>query len=347
MVMHPTRTSIGIADLARRLKLSKSTVSRALNNYEDISPATKARVRDLANALGYVPSITAQRLAKGQTNTIGFVLPFREDLHSSPFLSEFLISLTDGLSSKGLDLVVHGSRYDQDPVDGYRRLLQARKVDGFVLIRTQGRDARIRYLLEQGIPFITHGRSQWSDEHAWYDVDSSTAFERATRFLLDQGHRQLAFIGYFDELNSAHLRLEGFRQALKKAGMNSQRVPVISGSLTEQSGFDGAMNLLQAHPETTAILCVNDATAFGVIRAARALNRRVPDDLSVIGYDNVSYASVSDPPLTTLNNPVDAAGKIIAESIHGLLQGDAPGRHQTLVQASLVQRSTVKPHAVD
>lgn len=340
--MNVSHHKVSIRALADALSMSKSTVSRALNDYPDISAQTKHRVRTMADKLGYVPSNSAQRLARGLSGTIGFVIPMGEDLTHAPFLSTFLTSLTEGLSQNGLDLVVHGSRLDRDPVDGYRRLLHAGKVDGFVVIRTRADDPRIRFLIDSQVPFISHGRTEYCDEHAWFDIDAESAFKVATQLLIEAGHRQLAFIGETTELYSAQLRLKGFRQALNDYGV-AQPPIILPGDLTDENGFKQGMVLLKTHPEVTGIVCVNDAMAFGVLEAARQSNRTVPDTLSVIGYDNVPYGGFSSPPLTTFNNLAPRAGDLLAEALVKLIAGGSFRDHQTLWTTDLIQRKTVAP----
>lgn len=342
--MNRRHQKVSISVLADALSMSKSTVSRALNDYPDISTQTKHRVRTVANELGYVPSNSAQRLARGLSGTIGFVIPMGEDLTHAPFLSTFLTSLTEGLSLHGLDLVVHGSRLDRTPVDGYRRLLQAGKVDGFVVIRTRAEDPRIRFLIDTEVPFISHGRSQYCDEHAWFDIDAEKAFKEATQTMIDAGHRHLAFIGETAELYSAQLRLQGFRQALSDNVLSHSPV-VLPGGLTEESGYHQGLALLKQHPSVTGVVCVNDATAFGVMEAARQTGRAVPDSLSVIGYDNVPHAGFSSRPLTTFNNLAPQAGDLLAEALVDLIGGGSFRNHQTLWTTNMIQRNTVAPPA--
>lgn len=341
--MRRSNQRVSINDLAQALSMSKSTVSRALNDYADISPLTKQRVRETANEMGYVASNSAQRLARGLSGTVGFVIPMGADLTHAPFLSTFLTSLTEGLSQQGLDLLVHGSRMDVDPVDGYRRLLHSGKVDGFVVIRTRAQDSRIRFLIDSNVPFISHGRSEYCDEHAWFDIDAQSAFYSATETLINAGHTHLAFLGATDELYSAKLRLAGFKRAMEEHGLKNS--VVMNGHLTIESGHRQGLELLSQYPEVTAVVCVNDATAFGVLQAAHQRGRSVPQQLSIIGYDNVPYGSLCNPPLTTFNNLAPQAGDLIAQALVDLLAGDSFQAHQTLWTAELIQRNTVAPVA--
>lgn len=338
--MNGRHRKVSINFLADRLGMSKSTVSRALNDYPDISAQTKVRVRQEANQLGYVPSNTAQKLARGLSSTIGFVIPLGQDLTHAPFLSTFLTSLTEGLADHGLDLLVHGSRLDRDPLDGYRQLLHGGKVDGFVVIRTRADDERIQFLMDSQVPFISHGRTAYCDQHAWFDIDAESAFYEATQLLIDAGHKNIGFLGETQALYSAHLRLNGFRRALQDNGLHGSPV-VMTGQLTDASGYQQGQTLLEEHPEVTAVVCVNDATAFGVIKAVSQSGRSVPRDLSVIGYDNIRYGELFSPPLTTFNNLAPQAGHLISRALVDLLAGDSYLNHQTLWTAEMIQRDSV------
>ncbi len=337
------KESVDINDLALHLGLSKATVSRALNGYGDISEKTKARVAAAAEQLGYRPSTSARRLALRQTETIGLVLPPDAGEVSGIFLTEFTAALADGLSPEGFDLLIHSSLSDPDPLEGYRRLVEARKVDGFVVIRTREQDPRVDWLLEQRIPFVAHGRTARAAEHAWFDIDGEAAFREATEHLIGLRHRRIAMITGGNLLYSSALREAGFRGAMQAAGLPVPDAWVLEGDLSGHCGFTRGQELFRGSERPTAVVCVNDATAFGVIKAARHQGLQVPQQVSVLGYDGVALGDLFDPPLTTMTRSIDESGRVVAQALLSLIRGGNPCEHQSLQQAELLQRASIGP----
>ncbi|MGA1599358.1 MAG: LacI family DNA-binding transcriptional regulator [bacterium] len=338
-----TKSGANLNDLAQHLGLSKATVSRALNGYEDISEATKRRVLETALELGYEPSTSARRLAIRQTETIGLVLPAATGEASGSFISEFTASVANALTPQGFDLLVHSSQGESDPVSGYRKLVRARKVDGFIVIRTREQDARVDWLLEQGVPFVAHGRTARANEHAWIDIDAGQAFYQATQHLIALGHRRIAMISGGDLLYSSRLREQGFREAMKDSGLFVPEHYVTEGDLSGLEGVRRGAELLSAPERPTAVLCVNDATAFGMIKAVRDAGLRVPHDVSVIGYDGVALGELLDPPLTTMTRSIGESGQMVARLLFEVLRGASPRQHQTLWPAELLRRASDGP----
>lgn len=300
---------VRISDLAAELGLTKGTVSRALNGYEDISKKTRKRVMEAATKRGYVPTTQARRLAMGLTETIGLVLPPMPSQPVNTFVSEFINSVSAALHLHGYDLLVHSANSEESEVEPYRRLVQSRKVDGFIIFRTNEKDPRVNYLLNEGFPFVTHGRTARMAEHDWFDIDGEKAFRDATSHLIKLGHQRIGFVGGGKEFFSAQLRLKGFRAMLEESCF--EKVPSLEqpGDLTGQGGEIAAQNLLKQTRPPTAILCANDATALGVMKAARELGFNIPEELSVIGYDGIALGAYIDPPLTTLTFSIEESGK--------------------------------------
>ena len=210
---------IRISDLALELGLTKGTISRALNGYEDISKKTRLRVIEAANKYGYVPSTPARRLALGLSETIGIVLPKISSQPVNTFVSEFINSISSNLNKYGYDLLVHTNESDAFEVEPYQRLVKSRKVDGFIIFRTLKKDKRVDYLLSENFPFVTYGRTARIMEHDWFDIDGEKAFEEATSHLIKQGHKRISFIGGGKEFFSAQFRIQGFRKMIGKSNL--------------------------------------------------------------------------------------------------------------------------------
>lgn len=340
---------VSINRLAADLGLAKSTVSRALNDYPDISERTKIRVREAAQRSGYRPSSLARSMRRGAVETVGLVLSEPGLDMSNPHLAAFLGGVSARLDAQGLDLLVASAPAPDSWRGVYDRLIDSRKVDGFILTRTESRDPRVRHLRERGISFVTHGRTETPSGHAWYDVDNRGAMEAAVRHLARLGHRRIGFIGGPDRLNFARLRREGYEAGLAELGLSFDPALVADGMLDGESGAGAATALLTLDAPPTALLAVVDAVAFGAMRAARDLGLTVGRDISVIGYDDVPAATFSDPPLTTFNQHSEDAGAAVADMLAQSLAGAPTSALQRLTPARMIRRASDAPpvHAPD
>ena len=337
----PARVT-SLAGLARHLRLSKGTVSRALNGYSDIAPATRARVAAAADALGYRASTTARRLAQRRVETVGLVVPVGTRQLNTLFLAEFLSGLTVTLGGRGYDLIVRSAAGD-DPLADYRELIEARKVDGFVITRTRRDDPRVAMLMAADVPFVTYGRTSWPDRHAWLDTDGEQAFHAATTHLLALGHRRIGLISAGSMMMASEHRIAGYRARLAEAGLPDARDLIVEGDMSGDSGARAATALLAGHDRPSAILCANDMMALGAIQAIRRAGLRVPQDVSIIGFDGIAIGSLVDPALTTMTHDAAQAGARVAEMLLAILAGGDPTRQQFLVRASLVRRASDGP----
>lgn len=329
--------------LALHLNLSLTTVSRALNGHSEVNEKTRARVIKAARELGYSPNSTARRLALGKTDAIGVVLPLPAGHFSDPFFTEVLMGLGEVLHHANLDLILMAAPAGPDELKAYRRLVEGRRVEALVVGRTRRHDERIDYLLDRGFPFITYGRTETDRPYAWFDMDSEEGFFQAARRLIKFGHRHIALINAPEILNFALLRRNGYDRALNAAQIPMNHSLVVEGDLTEAGGYSMATRLLSLPTPPTAILCANDSTAMGALRAIKTHGLVVKRDISIIGFDDLPLASYTDPPLTTLHQPIYSAGSRIAEMLLSLLSGTPVEQLQELWQLKLVARQSDGP----
>lgn len=333
-----------LAELSERLGLSKPTISRALNDYPDIADKTKARVREAAIKMGYTASTAARRLQRGKSDTIGLVLePGIVGLQST-YQSEFTAALAASLSERDLDLIVHYVPQAEDEVPAYLRLARSGKVDGFVLLRTRRDDQRVEALLKENIPFVTQGRTQHSNRHAWYDIDLTTAFRDATQHLAELGHKDIAFVTGNRSAYSSELRFEGYRAGLEAASIDFDPSRVYDGDFSAESGRRAFNYFFSRANKPSAVVCANDATAMGMLAEANDAGFEVPKQLSVIGYDGVRMGELSSPPLTTMRHSAAEVGQKIAGMLIKLIEsGNAAhciADNQILAPAELALRGS-------
>jgi LacI family transcriptional regulator len=336
--------SISIARLAAHLGLAEGTVSRALNNYPDISAKTRERVAHVARELGYQPSATARRLARGVVETVGFVLPAREGHVSDPFLSELLDGIASELAHHDWDLIVAAVPDGQDEMDVADRLIQLGKVSGFIVARTKRRDERVQFLLDTGVPFVAHGRTDNCEAYSWLDFDSEKAFVEAVQYLIGLGHRRIAHLGGDMAMDFAHRRRQGYLKGMGAAALAVPDGYLVEGIHDGVSADEAMTRVLSLPVPPTAVVCVTDSVAIGAMRAISRAGLRPGREVSVIGFDGLPVGLAVDPPLTTMSQPSHKAGREVARMLRALIDGEQRPI-QKLWEATLVPRASANPPA--
>ncbi|MGQ9491814.1 MAG: LacI family DNA-binding transcriptional regulator [Anaerolineae bacterium] len=279
--------STTLKEIARRTGKSITTVSRALADYDDVSAETKILVRSVADELGYTPNLLAQRLQKRRSDTIGLILPTFGPRFSDPFFSEFLAGVGNMAAEHGYDLLVFTQPPDDRELQAYRQKVQSRQVDGFVIVRTRRQDARIRYLRDIGFPFVAFGRTEGELDFPFVDVDGTQGMRLIAEHLIGLGHRHIACLAPPADLLFAEHRLIGLRQALVAHGLELAESSIVLGDLTQKSGYQAALRLLDSPQPPTAIAACNDLMALGAMAALQERELVVGRDVAVTGFDDI------------------------------------------------------------
>ena len=330
---------MSIRNLARSLDLSITTVSRALAGYPDVNETTREKVRAAAKAAGYRPNASARSLKLGRADAVGLIVP--NTSQGDPFLSELVAGIGATLAERDLDLLVTAAAPGEAELIAIRRVHDARKVDGFIVPRTRWSDPRVDLLLELDAPFVCHGRTARSTDHAWLDVDGEAAFVEATERLLRQGHRRIGFIGAPETYTYARHRRTGHEKALAAAGLAADpALALVADRTTIADGERAAHKLLTQKRPPTAILAATDTLAFGALSAIRAVGLRAGHDVAVIGYDDVAMAAHTVPPLTTMRQSIADEGRTLVELLLGRIAGKPVQDLQVLRKAELVIRGS-------
>jgi LacI family transcriptional regulator len=333
--------SVTLKDIARATGFSVTTVSRALGDYDDVAAETKSRIKQVAQELGYYPSATARQLQKRRTDTIGFVIPTFGPRFSDPYFSELLASIGNEAAEHDFDLLVSTRPPDgEEEREAYRRLVNGRRVDGLLVVRTRLKDWRIAYLAERGVPFVAFGRSELPFDFPWLDVDGALGMEQVTQHLVDQGHRRIAYISAPEDLMFSFHRMDGYKRALKKNGLSFVKEWVVFGDLTERGGRQAAQKLLDLSPPPTAIIVCNDLMALGAFKAAHEQNLAIGQDIAITGFDDIPLAENAHPPLTSVRQPIYFIGTTICRMLIQLIRGEALEERQVLLKPQLIVRES-------
>ncbi len=336
-----------LKEFSRRVGLSPTTVSRALNGYPEVSERTRRKVLESAARLGYTPNSRAARLATGRAMTIGHILPLSKEHETvNPIFSDFIAGADERYSRSGYDLSLSVVR-DEDEADAYRDLATRGVVDGVVIHGPRVDDTRIRLLRDLGLPFVVHGRSSMAHrDYSWVDVNNRRAFRRATEFLLDLGHRRIGLVNGLDGMDFATRRLAGYMDALEARGIAGDPDLVFGGEMTENYGFAATMRMLGARNPPTAILMSSIIPAMGARRALHDLGIGLGDGISVVIHDDdLSYfRNDGDVPIfTATRSSVREAGRLCADILLDTIRGALDGHRHVLLEADLVVGKSTSP----
>ncbi len=339
------RRQTRLRELASDLGVSITTVSRALAGYPDVSDATRARVTAAAEAHGYVPSRVGRMLVSGRTDFIGMVLPVRDGHLMDGFLGEFVAGLSEGLTARGRDLFIATAPRLHGEADVVRHIINGDRADAIVLNRTEIDDQRVRVLLNRQFPFVAHGRLlTGANDFAWFDTDGEAAFARAARMLVGLGHRRFGLVTIDEPFTFAHLRRRGLEAALAEAGLQLPRAAVRSVAMVDAAAAEAAASqLLASDDRPTAVFGVTDTQAIAVLKAAAARSIRVPDELSVIGFDDLPIAAYAQPALTTFDQHARESAATIAGMVTDMLDKGPESVTSRLIQPEFAARASHGP----
>lgn len=334
---------VTMQDLAQWLKISKSTVSRALAGDPRVSKETRARVQQLARELNYHPHSAASGLAKRRTNVIGLVIPFAPRSLSDPFFLEFVGGIGDYAITKGFSILLSSPRASQDEPAGntaFTKIVSSHRVDGLILTEPRVTDERVDFLKERDIPFVFLGNPGRNSDVCWVDCDNEAGVELAVDHLVSLGHRDIACIAGPPDQTATFRRLEGYRAALQRHGIPYDESHVAQGDFTEPGGYRAMMDILDRSPGVTAVFASNDMMAIGAISAARQRGFRVPQDLSVVGFDGIALGAYVTPALTTVTQPIYRLGQAAAELLIKLIERQTPAERHVLFPLTLTVRES-------
>ncbi len=330
--------SVTLKDIAKRVGKSITTVSRALNGYEDVSLSTREFVQQVAEEMGYHPNSFAQRLQKQRTDQIGVILPILGVRSTDMFLSEFLSGIGNRAREVGYDLLVAFHHPGDEEMDSYHHMVKGHLVDGFILTRTRQEDSRIQYLMDEGVPFVSFGRTSVECGFPYIDIDGEEAIRQVTNYLVSLGHQKIACIASPNEYHFTLSRLNGFKTTMEEHNLSIPKNYICYGDLQQESGYQLGGQLLNLIDPPTAIIGFNDMMAYGCLLAAQERDICVPDDLSITGFDDIAFSVLSNPPLTTVSQPVYDIGEELSSMLTDIIQGKELNIKQKVIKPELIVR---------
>lgn len=335
---------MSIRDVAKRAKVSIATVSRTLNNPSTVDPKTAERVRNAVEELRYFPDGQARSLVSGRSRILGLIV---SDI-TNPFFPELVKGFEDVAVQHGYEIMVSSTNYNSAIMAQCVRRLLERKVEGVAIMTSEMDQPLIDQLMRRQVPSVFLDVGSVHSLISNIQVDYATGIDQAVEHLLELGHRRMGFISGPLALKSARIRRSAFLECLARTGILNDESLVTEGDHTIDGGLEAMTRLLASDVPPTAVLTSNDLTAIGGMRAVRRRGWSVPDDVSVIGFDDIHFAEFTEPPLTT----VALSRRELAEkAIYALLQHIEPrgadvaahGAEYTVTPTLVVRQSTSRP----
>ena len=327
---------ITMADVAARAGVSKTTVSRVLNGKDDLDPATAARVRQVIEELGYVPSAGAVSLARGRTRVVGMLVPSL----TWPWVGEVLQGVVDVVEDEGYGLLLFSATRGEDSIRRFASQVSAKSFDGLVVIEPEGTLDYLEDLHRKGLPVVLVDDREHRPQFPSVAPTNREGAASAARHLLDLGRRRPVVVAGPEDLGCTEERRVGFAAVYEDAGFPIDPAHVVGGDFTFDGGRESVGRLLDAGARFDCLFAHNDLSAAGALRAMNEAGLRVPHDVAVVGFDDVPLASYTDPPLTTVHQALREMGETAARMLMRHFDGTSLPAAPVLLPTSLIVRGS-------
>ncbi|GIP31968.1 LacI family DNA-binding transcriptional regulator [Paenibacillus sp. J2TS4] len=330
--------SLTIKDIAKIADVSIATVSRVINNKaEGISEETRQRVLQIVKEHNYTPNRIARSMITKNTRTIGLIIP---DIRN-PFFTELVRGVEDVANRFQYTVFLCNGDKEVHKTIEYLNLMKENSADGVLLtVSDQIMGKPFQQAVEQlDMPVVLIDRGHQSLKFSGVYIDNVKAGYKAVNYLISLSHTEIGCIAGPKEIKNSHDRLQGYLEALKTAGIPVNPEYIVHSNFEMEEGYQAAKQLLTRH-QVTAIFALNDLIAFGVYQAAEELGLRIPDDLSVVGFDDLEYNRLLSPKLTTIRQPIYEIGETAAEILLKQIQGRRRARVETYMEIELVVRGS-------
>lgn len=329
---------ITIKDIARRVGVNPSVVSRALNNKYGVKEDTKKLIIQTAREMGYYPNTAARSLVTHRSGMIGIMMA---DI-SEPFYAQIIKGMEFVSSQTGYTLLFSNSYESLESSDVLQKMIVAERVDGLVIVGSNVKEKNFALsLLERDIPFVLIERNFNNPRINCIWVDNILGAYQATSYLIEKGHRIIAHIAGNLQNQVTLDRIEGYKRALTEHGLSLAEELIVYGKYLWQDGYRAMGEILRYHPDCTAVFVANDSMAYGALQAIAEAGLSVPKDLAVIGFDDLEFSALTNPPLTTIRQPRYEMGKRSLEILVNELNGESEGGVKVCLPSELIIRGSV------
>lgn len=329
---------MNIEQIAKISGVSRSTVSRVINDDPNVSEKTRGKVLEVVKRLNYHPNAAARSLAAGRTRVLGLVIPMGVSaLFADPYFPLLIqgVSFACNAHDHSVMLWLAEPEYERRTI---RQILHSNLIDGVILASQLNNDPVGQALVEGEVPFVLVGRHPTNTQVNYVDVDNIASAREAVTHLLRLGRRRVATITGPENMIAGADRRAGYEAALRQRGLPIEAELIGNGEFTEAGGYAAMMRLLTQNPD--AVFVASDVMAVGAIRAVYETGLRIPDDIAVVGFDDMPFAARTTPALTTVRQPVYRSGAIAAETLIDLIEHPNSQPRRILLPTELVIRQT-------
>lgn len=324
-----------IQEVARQAKVSTATVSRVINNLPSVRPVTHAHVMRVIEKLNYVPNTSARYLRVGHTKLFGLIV---SDI-KNPFFPDLIDSFEAMATKHGIDVIFTHTHYDPKRFEHCLRRMLDRNVDGIAVMTSEVDIPTLERVKRSKKPFVLLNQATLGKRFENISVEYTSGFQEAVEHLRKLGHSSIAFIAGPESLSSAARRRKAFQSALAKCRLKVSPECIVSGELNAQGGYTAMQKLLHVSPRPTAVIATSDLMAIGAMQAAQEAGLHVPEDMSVIGFDDLPISTMVNPPLTTIGL---SRHEIAERAFSVLLNASGSGKKKKLEKRAILPRLVVR-----
>lgn len=332
-----------IKDIAKAAGVSITTVSRGLNGYSDVSEKTREKIVRIAKELNYSPNTLARSLVMNKSKTFGLLVSgLNQSSAKDNITFDMLAGINKFVGECGYDIVLLSTTSTKQREKTYTQLCRERRVDGVIIQGIRTDDPYLKEVVESDIPCVLIDIPLTSSTVGYVTTDNILGAKKAVQHLIHMGHKKIGFINGHDFAFVSQQRLAGYKEAINEANIQINQKWIRNGEFSEETAELVASKLLEEHPEITAIFCASDLMALGVIQAARKLGIDVPNELSIIGFDDIILASYVTPSLTSIAQNTFQMGYEAARLLLSIFENEAES-HVVSLGTELMIRESTKP----
>lgn len=325
-----------IREVAKKAGVSSTTVSHVINHTRFVSEDVSERVRSAMDELGYRPNALARSLRRGETKTLGLIMPDS----ANPFFAEIAKEIEKTVFSSGYSLILCNTNGDLEREKFYTEVLLAKQVDGVIFVAAGDETESLLQLVNRKLPMVVVDRYFGDLPVDIVLTNNYLGGYNATRHLIEQGHRRIAVICGPSNVTPSADRVRGYRSAMQDSGLEVDEELVAAGNFDSESGLKCARQLLDVKTPPTAIFACNDLMAIGAVRAVSENGLRIPEDMALVGFDNIELASYTVPALTTIDQREGLLGKTAGEMLIERIQTPSKEHHRVVIDNQLIIRES-------